>query len=80
VGRLEDNIEVPEGTSLAELLVHVASGLSREAAGYVLTPAGELQPSLLVAVNNRAVPTHEAHDVRVHTGDLVMIMPPIAGG
>ncbi len=80
VGRCEEEIDLPEGTSLAELLVLVASEWCREAAGYVLTSGGELQPSLLVAVNNGAISTREAQAVLVNAGDVVMLLPPIAGG
>lgn len=80
VGRSEEEIDLPEGSNLAELLVHVASILCREAAGYVLTSRGELQPSLLVAVNDGAVSTREARAVLVNSGDVVMLLPPIAGG
>jgi molybdopterin converting factor small subunit len=79
-GRSEDEVDLPEGSNLAELLVHVASVLGREAVGYVLTSDGQLQPSLLVAVNNGAIATHEARDVLVNSGDVVMLLPPIAGG
>ena len=79
-GRAEDEVEIPEGSNLAELLRRVASELPPEAAPYLLTPGGELQPSLLVAVNNGAVMSREAHAVLVHTGDVIMLMPPIAGG
>jgi len=80
VGRAEEEIELPEGSNLAEALVHVASDLCREASGYLLTPVGALQPSLLVALNNRAVTTGEASTVLVNTGDVVTLLPPIAGG
>jgi hypothetical protein len=59
-GRAEDEVEVPEGSNLAELLRRVASELPLEAAPYLLTPGGELQPSLLVAVNNGAAMSCEA--------------------
>ena len=80
VGRTEDEIELPEGSNLAELLVHLASELRSEAAPFLLTPAGELQPSLLVAVNKGAVSYREAHAVLVKAGDVVTLLPPIAGG
>jgi molybdopterin converting factor small subunit len=80
VGRSEEEFELPEGSSLAELLVHVASVLCREAAGYVITASGEPQPTLLVAVNNGAISARQARDVPVSSGDVVMLLPPIAGG
>jgi len=80
VGRAEEEVELPEGSSLAELLVRLASELRREAAPYLLTSTGELQPSLLVALNKGAVSSREAHGTAVSAGDVVTLMPPIAGG
>jgi len=80
VGRREEEVDLPEGSTLAELLVHVATELCRETAGYLLAPGGGLQPSLLVAVNNRAISTHEARAMPINSGDVVMLLPPIAGG
>jgi len=79
-GRSEDELDLPEGSTLAEVLVHVATEVCRDAAGHLLTPGGGLQPSLLVAVNNRAISTREAGAVPVSAGDVVMLLPPIAGG
>lgn len=79
-GRGEEEIDLPEGSTLEALLMHVATELCRETAGFLLTPGGGLQPSLLVAVNNRAISTREAGAVSISTGDVVMLLPPIAGG
>ncbi len=80
VGRTEEEIEFPEGSNLAELLVHLASELRREAAPFLLTAGGELQPSLLVALNHGAVSSCNARAVLVNAGDVVTLLPPIAGG
>lgn len=79
-GRAEEVVELPEGSNLEGLLVHVATELCRETAGYLLAPGGGLQSSLIVAVNNRAISTHEARAVSLCGGDVVMLLPPIAGG
>lgn len=80
VGRAEEEVDLPEGSNLEGLLVHVATELCRETAGYLLTPGGGLQPSLIVSVNNRAISTHEARATLIRSGDVVMLLPPIAGG
>jgi sulfur-carrier protein len=79
LGRSEEEIDLPEGSSLAELLVHLASVVCREAAPHLLTAAG-MQSSLLVAVNKAAVPAREAGGVSIQAGDVVTLLPPIAGG
>lgn len=80
VGRAEDEIELPEGSNLAFVLEHIAQQVRREAAPYLLTSSGDVQPSLLVAVNHTAVAPSEAGSRLVREGDVVMLMPPIAGG
>jgi molybdopterin converting factor small subunit len=80
VGRSEEDIELPEGINLAELLVHLASEVRREAAPFLLTAGGELQPSLLVAVNQGAVSTCNARTLLINPGDVVTLLTPIAGG
>lgn len=80
VGRAEEEIELPEGCNLAAVLVHVAQQLRREAAPYLLAASGDVQPSLLVAVNHTAVAPSEAGTRTIREGDIVMLMPPIAGG
>ncbi len=80
VGRTDDDIELAEGSNLAEVLVHLASVLHREAAPFLLTAGGELQPSLLVAVNKTAFSACDARGVLVSAGDVVTLLPPIAGG
>lgn len=80
VGRTEQEVELPEGSNLADLLMQLTSEVSPEAAGYLFAPNGGLRPSLLVVVNNKAVSTSEADTVLIHTSDVVMLLPPIAGG
>lgn len=80
VGRTEQDVELTEGSNLADLLLQLTSEMSPEAAGYLLAPEGGLRPSLLVVVNNQSVSTAEADAVVLHTSDVVMLLPPIAGG
>lgn len=80
VGRSEEEVELPEGSNLAELFHRLATELRREAAAYLLTPDGRPQPSLLVALNEGAVSMRDAHAVRIAAGDVVTLMPPVAGG
>lgn len=80
VGRAEEVVELPEGSHLADLVARLAGELHREAAAHLLTEAGQLRPSLLVAVNQTAVSPGMAHGTRLTEGDVVSLMPPIAGG
>jgi molybdopterin synthase sulfur carrier subunit len=79
VGRSEEEVELPEGSSLADLLIRLA-GNYREAQPHLATASGGIRPSLLVVVNNAAVPLREAPARVLFAGDVVMLLPPIAGG
>jgi molybdopterin converting factor small subunit len=78
--RAEEEIELTGRSSVAELLARIASCWHADATRHVLTPAGRLQPSLVVVLNSEVVPTGEAHSVHVKPGDVVTLLPPIAGG
>lgn len=80
VGREEEEVDLPEGSNLEELLQHVARRLRREAASHLLTSQGDLQPSLMVVLNNGAISPRDAGAVSINAGDVVTLMPPIAGG
>jgi molybdopterin converting factor small subunit len=79
-GTAEEEIVLPDGGTLAALIVYLAGERCREAAPHLLTPAGDPQPSLLIALNKKAVPAREARTVTLHAADVVTLMPPIAGG
>lgn len=79
VGRSEEEVELPDGSSLADLLLRLAEQYC-DARPHLATECGSLRPSLLVVVNNIAVPLREAADRELQPGDVVMLLPPIAGG
>jgi len=59
-------LELPDGATLEELLVRV---LGRPHGGHVV-----------VAVNNRLLPSEGLAGVRLRDGDVVDLMPPASGG
>lgn len=80
VGRPEEEVELPEGSNLATLLAHLAERLTDGAASHLLASGGRLRPSLLVVVNDTAASAEEAAATVLQPGDVVLLMPPIAGG
>ena len=72
-------VELPAGSSLADLLAHLAGGFA-ESRSHLLTSSGQIQPSLLVVVNNTAVSTRDAAVTELCDGDVITLLPPIAGG
>jgi len=71
---------VPEGTTLADVCRRLADAAADEVRRHLLTVDGEIEPSLLVAVNGTGVPPEERAGRLLGDGDDVLLMPPIAGG
>ena len=80
LGRLRDDIPIAEGATLAELLASIAAADDRRGAPFLLTPTGDVQPSLLLTVNGAAVSPREARTLVLRPNDEVVLLPPIAGG
>ncbi len=79
VQRAAEVVELPEASRLSELLAHLAS---RHPAGrpHLLSGAGQANACLLVVVNEAAVSAGDAASVQLQEGDVVLLLPPIAGG
>lgn len=77
--RAEETVDCPDGTTLADLIANLAR---RADAGrpHLVNEAGEARASLLVVVNESAVSARDASTVRLSDGDVVLFLPPIAGG
>jgi sulfur carrier protein ThiS len=73
-------LTVPVGTTLADVCHRLADAAAGEVRRHLLTVDGEIEPSLLVAVNGMGVPPEERSRRLLVDGDDVLIMPPIAGG
>ncbi len=78
-GRPEEVVELPEGSSVAALLKHLAAN-SDGAAAHLLSADGQTHRSLLVVVNDSAMGTRDAQNTELRCGDVVTLLPPIAGG
>lgn len=79
VGRGEEELELPEGSTVADLLARLASQY-HDARQHFTTPSGDIRPSLLVVVNDSAIASGEPAARVLAPGDVVMLLPPIAGG
>ena len=79
VGRTEEAVELPDRNSLADLLNQLASA-HRTARSHFVTDTGHARPSLLIVVNDSAVPARKAATTALHSDDIVTLLPPIAGG
>jgi MoaD family protein len=79
VGQSEEAVEMLDGGRLSDLLSHLAD---RHAAArsHFVTDTGQPRPSLLIVVNETAIPAREAATTELHANDVVTLLPPIAGG
>jgi MoaD family protein len=80
VGRSEDELELPEATTVPLLLRELSSRLGERAAPHLLAEGSDIPCGLLVVVNGAAVAASQAHHTRLSAGDTVTLLPPIAGG
>lgn len=80
VGRSEDELELAEPTRLPVALRELVSHLGEQARPHLTTAEGGLASGLLVVVNGSAVCGSQAHETLLKPGDVVTLLPPIAGG
>ena len=66
--------------TLAALLGHLGKRLDGDAATHLVTASGQMQCGLLIVVNDAAIASHQASTLILRTGDVVTLLPPIAGG
>jgi molybdopterin converting factor small subunit len=79
-GKCEEEIELPDESSLAVVFHHLAQRLGREAAAHLFARPGEAHRSLLIVVNDSAVCVRDAAATALQCGDVITLLPPIAGG
>lgn len=77
--RPEESIELPDGGSLEDLLKRL-SVQNPGAKSHLLNATGQVNPCLLLVVNNACVAAADVPSLRLKDGDVVMLLPPIAGG
>ena len=79
-GRPEEEVDLPDGSTLAALLAHLASRLDEGAAMHLLSSNGQIRPSLMLVVNGAVTLADDAKVAVLRAGDVVLLLPPIAGG
>lgn len=77
-GREEQPVEADADTPLPALLASVARGYEPAFGRLLLNDRGQVSPSLMVLVNDEAVP--RGAPPALGEGDRVTLIPPIAGG
>ncbi|MBL8828816.1 MAG: MoaD/ThiS family protein [Planctomycetaceae bacterium] len=79
-GVADESCHLPEGATLAQLLTQLAGTHGAEVAKHLYAAAGVVQPSLMIAVNGTAISVRQSSQTLLRSGDVVTLMPPIAGG
>ena len=69
-------VEASSVREVLSFLVRTYEGLS----GRLLTPAGDLQETVAVLVNGRNIRFLQGLDTALAPGDMVTLIPPVAGG
>lgn len=80
VGKAAQALELAEGADVATAIQHLGATVSDSARSQLLTASGDVQPSLIVAVNGTACSGLQAHQRLLQPGDVVALLSPIAGG
>ncbi len=76
----EEEIELPDGGTVASLLSKLSERHSHVATQHLLTTNGRTPTGLLTVVNDAAISSLQCSMVVLNTGDVVTLLPPIAGG
>jgi sulfur-carrier protein len=81
IGRREVELDLPEGTTLKELLSHMV-GVWGERLSERLFKTGteELLPRIRVMVNGRDMQFVKGLETVLQDGDVVHLFPPVSGG
>lgn len=80
IGRAEDDLDLPESTSLLLLLRELAKRHGERAAPHLATAGGDVPCGLLIVRNGTALAASDAMKTPLACGDTITLLPPIAGG
>ncbi len=79
-GEPGSTLELPEGSSVHDLLSVVAARYGDELREYLFTDEEGIHPHVVVILNGRGVGVVEGLDTTLNDGDRVAILPSIGGG
>lgn len=77
--RAEEFVELPDGSRLDEALVLLA-GRDQSGRPHLIDERGRPRAGLIIVVNDAAVSSHEVSTLSLQDGDVLTLLPPIAGG
>jgi len=75
----QEEVELPSAATVQDALRWIAAG-HESARLQLVTEQGELRPSLLLVVNDTAIPARQAATIQLNEQDQLTVLPPISGG
>jgi molybdopterin converting factor small subunit len=79
-GVSEDAVSWRPGLTLSVVLSDLATTHGPEFRAFLFRDDGRLQPTLLMTINDQPVPRGSAATAFLNDGDVVTMIPPVAGG
>jgi sulfur carrier protein ThiS len=79
-GLNSEALEVADQCNLLQLLQQVAAARGTNLADRLLTADGQLQPGILLFVNEQPIPAAAAATRTLDSNDVILLYPPISGG
>lgn len=79
-GESGSTLELPERSSVRDLLIVVAARYGDELKGYLFTDDGGLHSHVVIILNGRGVGVLDGLETALNDGDRVAILPSIGGG
>jgi molybdopterin converting factor small subunit len=79
-GVSEDVVPWQSGLTLSAALHDLAASRGPEFRAFLFRDDGRLQPTLLITINDQPVPRSSAATASLNDGDVVTMIPPVAGG
>ena len=80
VGKQEEVIELSDEATVGDFLKKLAEKYERELMGYVFDSDKRLRSGFAIALNGENLNPEELLSRKLKDGDVVVILPPIAGG
>jgi molybdopterin converting factor small subunit len=79
-GTGDEQIDLPDNSNLSAVLSRLADRWGTEGAAHLLAQDGQPLRSLLIVVNDAAIPGTDIAQKKLEDNDVITFFPPIAGG